>query len=531
MGKDMKDQTGLVRRKGSSRYYFRTRIPPDLQGHYGKSEICRSMGTSDRVQALQKVRLEKVKLDQEFAQIRAVLSISPINELSSLEIERLAELHYAQVLEDDEFIRSDGRLTHGDMFNLYGKAVEKFTAEDGQRVARGVSGGDVEMEAFLARQGIKLDLGTELYRKVAYSLAKARRRAGDAVLARHQGAVIDTPAVSPLLLRSIPQSVEGDTLVALFTYWKTQGAKSVRSIQEAEHAISLLAKAAPGVPATGIRKAHIVAYKDQRLAAGKADATVRKEVNLLRAIFQTAVDNAKLPEGATNPVVGVKLPSPQGDEEEKRNPFNPDDLKAIFESEVFTQGVRPKGGGGEAAFWLPLISLWTGARLDEIGQLDLADVKEEQGGWYFHIIHDLAKGRRVKGRKSRRAPVHPILLKCGLFEYIKKTKDAGHAKLFPFLVSRAGLQVTASWSKWFGRYLRRVVKITDTDKVFHSFRHTFKDAWRECLLPEDISDAITGHTNLSIGRTYGGKLYPLQPMHAAMLKFAYERLDLSHCYK
>lgn len=218
MGKDMKDQTGLVRRTGSSRYYFRTRIPPDLQSHYGKSEICRSLGTSDRAQALQKVRLEKVKLDQEFSQIRAVLTVSPIDELSSLEIERLAELHYAQVLEDDEFIRSDGRLSHGDVFNLYGKAVEKFKVEDGHRVARGVAGSDFEADEFLKRQGIKLVAGTELYRKVAYALAKARRRAGDAVLARHQGEAIDTPSVEPLLLRSIPQATEGDTLAALIAY-------------------------------------------------------------------------------------------------------------------------------------------------------------------------------------------------------------------------------------------------------------------------------------------------------------------------
>ena len=60
----------------------------------------------------------------------------------------MANLHYTQVREDDEFIRSDVGFTHGDMFNFYGKAVVKFTAEDSQRVASGVSGGDVEMEAF-----------------------------------------------------------------------------------------------------------------------------------------------------------------------------------------------------------------------------------------------------------------------------------------------------------------------------------------------------------------------------------------------
>jgi len=530
MGKDMKDQTGLVRRKGSSNYYFRTRIPPDLRLHYGKVETCCSLGTADRPLAIQKLRLARLTLDQEFAQLRALLTASYADDLSSIEIDRLAELHYAAALEDDEFIRSDGRLSHGDMFNLYGKAVAKFTADDAQKVARGVSGEDFEMDEFLKRYGIKVAPDTELYRKVSYAFAKARKRAGEAVLARHKGEVVDTPVVEPVMLRSIPQATEGDTLAALLTYWKTQGAKSVRSEQEADHAITTLAAATLGVPATGIRKTHIVAYKDQRLAAGKAIATVRKEINLIRAIFQKALDNAKLPEGASNPALGVKLPNPQDGGEEKRNPFSLSDLTAIFRSEVFSAGARPKGGGDEAAYWLPLISLWTGARLDEIGQLDLVDVKEEQGGWYFHIIHDPARGRRVKGKKSRRAPVHPVLLQCGLLKYTRRSMDAGHTKLFPSLVSKEGLQITASWSKWFGRYLRKVVKISDSDKVFHSFRHTFKDAWRECLLPEDISDAITGHSNPSIGRRYGNTLYPLRPMHEAMSKFGHGGLDLAHLH-
>jgi hypothetical protein len=49
------------------------------------------------------------------------------------------------------------------------------------------------------------------------------------------------------------------------------------------------------------------------------------------------------------------------------------------------------------------------------------------------------------------------------------------------------------------------VGITDDSKVFHSFRHTFKDALRTAGVPEDLNDALAGQKNSSVGRSYGAK--------------------------
>lgn len=83
----MKSQTHLVKR--GSKYYFRARVPADLVTQYGKHEIYFSLRTSDKAEALQRVRIEQLKLDQEFHQRRSLLSASPA-ELSDIEIERLA---------------------------------------------------------------------------------------------------------------------------------------------------------------------------------------------------------------------------------------------------------------------------------------------------------------------------------------------------------------------------------------------------------------------------------------------------------
>ncbi len=53
--------------------------------------------------------------------------------------------------------------------------------------------------------------------------------------------------------------------------------------------------------------------------------------------------------------------------------------------------------------------------------------------------------------------------------------------MFPGLRPDKKGAVTGNWSKWWGRYARQS-GITDRRKVFHSFRHTFKDAWTLYLL-------------------------------------------------
>lgn len=60
----------------------------------------------------------------------------------------------------------------------------------------------------------------------------------------------------------------------------------------------------------------------------------------------------------------------------------------------------------------------------------------------------------------------------------------------------------------------RGIGITDPRKVFHCHRHTFKTLCREARIEEEIHDAITGHTSVSVGRGYGD--YPIATMTEAI---------------
>jgi hypothetical protein len=56
-----------------------------------------------------------------------------------------------------------------------------------------------------------------------------------------------------------------------------------------------------------------------------------------------------------------------------REPWQLAELRLLFTSAVFTEGARPTAGRGEAAFWLPLLGLFTGARLGELAPLTAVD--------------------------------------------------------------------------------------------------------------------------------------------------------------
>ncbi len=54
-------------------------------------------------------------------------------------------------------------------------------------------------------------------------------------------------------------------------------------------------------------------------------------------------------------------------------------MAVMFAGPVHQKEGRPKGGAGEAAYWVPILALFTGARLEELGQLMRVDVQSERG--------------------------------------------------------------------------------------------------------------------------------------------------------
>ncbi len=76
------------------------------------------------------------------------------------------------------------------------------------------------------------------------------------------------------------------------------------------------------------------------------------------------------------------------------------------------------------------------------------------------------------------------------------------------------------------KYLRVDLGIKDSRKVFHSFRHTYRDACREAGLDEELADALMGHSNTQkMGRRYGSS-FSVGSLKKAADKIAYPGLEI-----
>lgn len=248
------------------------------------------------------------------------------------------------------------------------------------------------------------------------------------------------------------------------------------------------------------------------------NTTINKKLGALSSVFSWATDNGYI---ESNPASRVRLSTKSN--RKPRLPYDDSDLTVIFHSSIYTD---ERSAQEPSTFWLPLMALWMGAREDELGQATMDDVREEEGYPYLRI-DTIEDDQSTKNEGSKRSvPIHPQVIKCGFLDYVAALKAKGEKQLFPDLPVDKNGSHTAAWSKKINRFMR-TLGITDKRKVFHSLRHNFKDACRRGGIEEAVHDALTGHKNGSVGRSYGMG-YQVATLAEAMKKIDYPRLDLSH---
>ncbi len=239
-----------------------------------------------------------------------------------------------------------------------------------------------------------------------------------------------------------------------------------------------------------------LAFRDfLRDEQGLAPGTVANKLGFVGTLYATGRNSPSLvkvlPE---NPFADIKVKRAQrGTAGEKRQPFTDNELKAIFSSSIYTKGKRPVGGAGEAAAWIPAIAYLTGMRLEEIALLTKGQfLTDAKGNHYIHVLDG-----KNENSADRDVPIHPELIRAGLLKYVQTCGE----RLFPKVQSKDEVQ-SSSFSKWWGRHLDNL-GITAKSKVFHSFRHLFKDLCRNARIEDGVIDQICGHEPGTVGGKYG----------------------------
>ena len=159
-----------------------------------------------------------------------------------------------------------------------------------------------------------------------------------------------------------------------------------------------------------------------------------------------------------------------------RDPFTADDLKTLFYSPYYTED---KFSDKQSHyFWVPLIALFSGMRLEEICQLHLDDIYEDDGVWVFDLNNN--DGKSLKNNTSiRKVPIHPRLVtELNFLSFVRKQRKTKTKRLFPNLNLSSKNKYGDRVQKWFDDTYKRKLNIKDDPawkkKTFHSFRMTFE---------------------------------------------------------
>jgi hypothetical protein len=228
-------------------------------------------------------------------------------------------------------------------------------------------------------------------------------------------------------------------------------------------------------------------------------ASVKKRVGYLQAMIGLAAKQRWI---ETNPATGIEIEG-YSRSSSGRRPFRDEELAQLFRAPLFT---KPEGWSFSRATvsdatlaWSLLLGLTNGARLEEIGQTELANIRVEGGVIYFDLGFDAA----VKTESSRRAiPIHERVIDCGFERYVAALRAAGQMRLFPDLRPNKFDRLCHDASRLANRIIDREVT-EDPALVFHSLRHTFKDLGRDANLQTYILEQIMGHAGVSEGDRYG----------------------------
>jgi integrase len=559
--------------KRGDRYYLQRRVPQELLAEYPNGPIRRALHTSDYFEAKSKVIVANAELEREFAAKRKVLA-GNFDQIDRARAVELAEDWLRELLEDDR----DWRV--GGPSRCSQQMLEVGTEETLARMREALAHSDQspvqgDIRDVAQRHGLTLQPDSPSWRMLGYAMLEANVRLMESVQRRSAGEVVDAP---PSLPRSIPAPSPLPSLAATGGAGITLGelierymadpdadrsqttetgyrvifralremlgeATYVQSIsrQDCVQVRDLLRRLPPNATKRfeGLTLAEAADKADEEQLPRLSPTTVNSYLNNLASLFKWA----ELEELCSrNPARGLQVADRRRNKD-KRNPFSTEQLRLIFNAPLYTGckndqtgyatpgDSRPRRG----RFWVPLLSLFSGMRLNECCQLHTADVRQEKDLWCIIISEDGEPGgdesdrKRVKTEAGERfVPVHPELVRIGFLRYAAAAREAGQHRLFPDLEPDANGYHSGPFSKWFSRFLDKAgAKTAKTS--FHSFRHTFRDALREADISPGQVQALGGWASGKTEDNYGSG-YRAATLQESIVKVSYPELDLTHLY-
>lgn len=226
---------------------------------------------------------------------------------------------------------------------------------------------------------------------------------------------------------------------------------------------------------------------------------INKYIGQISSFYNWSIEQGHV---TLNPFKGLKLKD-SASKQDKKLPFCNDDLVAIFSTKQYLTGkyLHPY------YYWLPLLGLYTGARINELCQLYLDDIYEVEGVWVIDF-NERSEDKSIKthGKGYKTIPIHSKVIDAGFLEYVTTLRSSKEERLFPELPKKKNGYATNA-SKWFSAYWQKCGENTDK-KSFHSFRHTVINFLKQNgKFSKELIMAISGHKDESVVFGTYGKMY------------------------
>ena len=198
--------------------------------------------------------------------------------------------------------------------------------------------------------------------------------------------------------------------------------------------------------------------------------------------------------------------------EDKIKGFTDEEICRIFDPNLFLSSTINKKGfqpNRIANYFAPLIMCFTGARVSEVMQLHISDIKKVRLGndnaiWVFDFNSNECdccppeQRKSIKNKSSHRIiPIHPSLITLGVCRMRNMLEKRNETRLFPRNNYTKG---KGGWSGSFSHFLNvtylpkiglKNLKGRKTDT--HSFRHTFINKMKQNKVIESYANEFVGH--------------------------------------
>lgn len=332
------------------------------------------------------------------------------------------------------------------------------------------------------------------------------------------------PHQAPLEVAKQPQS--GPVLREIYARWKDSKPRSADSLKTCLRSVTLYEEFTGNPCITLLSRDQGDGFRTwlQQPDRKTASKTARDRLTWVKSLLKYATRELGLLD--KNPWEGIDIDFKTTN---KRRPWTDAELQIFFTQDLYTFYKLPKDkkAGADAAYWIPLLGLYTGARVGELAQLRVADVETSRERPMVSIT-DEGEGQSVKSQAGvRKVPIHSELIRLGFLDYVAAMTAKGERQLWPLLSVRDG-KPGGYFSQWFGGYRKALGFELYPD--FHCLRHTVRSQMAEAEVSEQIMDALVGH---EVKGSTGAKVYThrsLQALSKAIEKICYPALSIPRVF-